>query len=157
MEKTNSYTYFSIESNGEFKDGIGLIAFEKGIFNPSDMTALLGIEPFSSWASGDKRADESKFQFSSWSGEKSAIKRLDVEAQCRDTIKKLKNKIPILTQIKEQYDVNFVLVIVPSIYGEEKPYMDFNKEVIEFCYLTGTTITTDMYIYPLEDNNDDLL
>lgn len=151
MEKTTSYTYFSIESNGESKDGKGLVAFEKGIFSPEDMTALLGIQPFISWAYGDKRADGSIFPFSSWNAEKSDIKRLDVEAQCRDTIKKLKNKIPILHKIKEQYDVNFVLVIVPSIYGDEQPYMDFNEEVIEFCYLTGTTITTDMYIYSLEE------
>lgn len=41
-------------------------------------------------------------------------------------------------------------MIVPSIYGEEKPLMGFNEEIIEFCYLTGTTIEVDMYVYPDE-------
>ena len=62
-----------------------------------------------------------KYSFSSWNAEKSDIDRLDIEAQCRDTIKRLKTKIPLLNQIKKQYDVNFVLMIVPSIYGDEQP------------------------------------
>ena len=54
--------------------------------------------------------------------------------------------VPILKQIKEQFDVNFVIMIVPSVYGDESPIMALNKEIIEFCYLTGTTIEMDMYI-----------
>ncbi|KYG58361.1 hypothetical protein [Planococcus maritimus] len=34
----------------------------------------------------------------------------------------------------------------------EKPKISFDKEVIEFCYLTGTIIEVDMYIHQLEDN-----
>lgn len=41
-------------------------------------------------------------------------------------------------------------MVVPSIYGEEKPLIYLNEEIIEFCYLTGTTINFDMYIYPEE-------
>lgn len=65
--------------------------------------------------------------------------------------KNLKNKISQLLQIKEQYDVNFVIMIVPSLYGEEPPCIGFNEEVIEFCNLTGTTIQFDMYIKSLDD------
>lgn len=151
MEKTSSYTYFAIQSNGT--SDRGFVAYEKGIFNPEDITRLLEIQPFSSWAYGDKRIDGSEYQFSSWSAEKSEIDRLDVEAQCRDTIKNLRNKIPQLNQIKEQYDVSFVLMIVPSVHGEEQPWISFNEEVIEFCYLTGTTIEVDMYIYPVENKS----
>lgn len=145
MEKTNSYTYFTIESNGETGNG-GLASYEKGIFNPDDITKLLDIQPFNSWAYGSTRRGGFKRLFSTWDAEKSDIGRLDVEAQCRDTIKNLKNKIPLLNQIKVQYDVNFVIVIVPIIYDEETPYIGFNEEVIEFCYLTGSTIQVDMYI-----------
>lgn len=155
MEKTNSYTYFAIKSNGMIDRG--LVAYEKGIFNPEDITSVLEIQPFSSWAYGDKKTNGSEYLFSSWSAEKSEVGRLDVEAQCRDTIKNLKNKIPQLNQIKEQYDVSFVLTIVPSIHGEEQPWISFNEEIIEFCYLTGTTIEVDMYIYPLEYEDEELL
>ena len=149
MEKTNSYTYFGIGSKGEI-DHRGLVAYESGIFNPDDITKLLGIQPFSSWNYGDTRKNGSKYLFSDWSAEKSSVGRLDVEAQCMDTIKNLKNKISLLKEIKEQYDVHYVIMIVPSIYGEEKPIMGFNEEIIEFCYLTGTTIEIDMYVYPDE-------
>ncbi|AQQ55284.1 DUF4279 domain-containing protein [Planococcus lenghuensis] len=145
MEKTNSYTYFGITSNGEMGDR-GFEANKKGIFNPKEITDLLDIQPFSSWAYGENRTSGTKYGFSSWNAEKSDIDRLDVEAQCRDTIKRLKSKIPLLNQIKEQYDVNFVLMIVPSIYGDEQPWIAFNEEVIEFCYLTETTIEVDMYM-----------
>ncbi|WP_202077940.1 DUF4279 domain-containing protein [Caldalkalibacillus salinus] len=150
MEKTNTYTYFGITSNGEI-DHRGLVANENGIFNTDEITELLGIQPFKCWNYGDIRRNGSKYLFSNWGAEKSDIERLDVEAQCMDTIKNLKNKIPQLKQIKEQYDVEFAIMIVPSIYGDEKPLMSFNVEIIEFCYLTGTTIEIDMYLYPNEE------
>jgi hypothetical protein len=152
LDRTYSYTYFCIESNGRIEDNKGLVAFEKGVFNPDDITKVLGIQPFSSWKKGDKRSNGSQHLFSSWDAEKSDIERLDVEAQCMETIKNLKNEIPILKQIKEQYDVNYVLMIVPTIYGEEQPLIRFNEEIIEFCYLTGTIINVDMYI-----NSNDII
>ncbi|WP_422124505.1 DUF4279 domain-containing protein [Planococcus sp. X10-3] len=155
MEKTSSYTYFAIKSNGTIDKGF--IAYERGIFNPEDITRVLEIQPFSSWAYGDKRVDGSEYRFSTWSAEKSEIGRLDVEAQCRDTIKNLKNKIPQLKGIKEQYDVRFVLNIVPSIHGEEQPYIILNEDVIEFCYLTGTTVSVDMQIHQLVNETEELL
>ncbi len=149
LDKTNSYTYFGIESNGKIGRR-GLVGNKRGIFNPDDISNALGIQPFSCWKKGDKRKDGSEYLFSSWNAEKSVIDRLDVEAQCLDTIKKLKNKISVLKSIKEQYDVNFEIMVVPSIYGEEQPQIYLNEEIIEFCYLTGTTINFDMYIYPEE-------
>ena len=151
MDRTYSYTYFGINSNGEIEDNKGLVAFEKGVFKPDDLTKLLEIQPFVSWKKGDRRPNGSEILFSSWDAEKSEVDRLDVEAQCMDTIKNLKNKIVELKQIKELYDVNFCIMIVPHIFGEEKPFISFNNEIIEFCYLTGTTIQVDMYIYPEED------
>jgi len=155
MEKTSSYTYFAIGSNGTSDNGF--IAYEKGIFNPEEITRILGIQPFSSWAYGDKRVDGSEYLFSNWSAEKSEIGRLDVESQCRDTIRNLKNKIPQLKRIKEQYDVKFVLNIVPSIHNEEQPWIILNEDVIEFCHLTGTTISVDMEIYQQVNKHEEWL
>jgi hypothetical protein len=139
MNKTHTYTYFGIESNGQI-DSRGLVGNERGIFNPDDITNVLGIQPFLCWKKGDKRRNGTEHLFSSWDAEKSNIGRLDVEAQVLDTIKNLKNKIPILKAIKEQYDVNYVIMV-------EKPQISFNKEIIEFCYLTDSTINFDTYIY----------
>jgi hypothetical protein len=150
MNITNSYTYFGIASNGEIGSR-GLIGNERGVFDPHDITKALGIQPFRSWKKGDARPDGSQVLFSIWKAEKSTKGRLDVEAQCMETIKNLKNKILILKKIKEQYDVNFYIKVVPHIFSEEQPLMSFNKEIIEFCYLAGATIEIDTYIYQNED------
>ncbi|MDR0140215.1 DUF4279 domain-containing protein [Metabacillus idriensis] len=144
---TQTYTYFGIESNGWISSK-GLVGNKNGIFNPNDITDELGIQPFKSWQKGDKRRDGSEYFFSSWGAERSDKDILDVEAQCLDTIKNLRNKISVLQRFKETYDVNYILVVVPSVYGEEKPHIAFKEEIIEFCYLTGTTINFDTYIYP---------
>ncbi|MEK3808086.1 DUF4279 domain-containing protein [Bacillus sp. FSL H8-0547] len=145
-EYTQTYTYFGIESNGWISSK-GLVGNKNGIFDPNEITDELGIQPFSSWKKGDKRRDCSEYLFSSWEAERSDKDMLDVEAQCLDTIKNLRNKISVLQNFKEKYDVNYILMVVPSIYGEEKPHIAFNEEIIEFCYLTGTTINFDTYIY----------
>lgn len=150
MDKTHTYTYFGIESNGQI-DSRGLVGNKRGIFNPDDITNVLGIQPIRCWKKGDKRRNDTEYLFSSWDAEKSDIGRLDVEAQVLDTIKNLKNKISILNDIKEQYDVNYVIMVVQSIYGDESPLIGFNEDIIEFCYLTGTTINFDTYIYQDEE------
>lgn len=151
MDITESYTYFSITSNGTFIDGVGLVGNDKSIFCPDEITNLLGIDPFRSWEKGDLRRNGSEYLFSSWSAEKSNKDRLNIESQCMETIKRLKRKVHILKEIKEKYDVNYCIMIVPHIFGEEQPYMSFNREIIEFCYLVDVTIEVDMYIY--QDKN----
>ncbi|WP_217585871.1 DUF4279 domain-containing protein [Lentibacillus saliphilus] len=153
MEKTSSYTYFAISSHAELGK-TGYVAYESGIFNPDDITNALGIEPFDTNNYGDKKSNGMSWLTSGWCAEKSNKDRLDVEAQCLDTIKNLKHKIPILNEIKKLYDVHFGLIIVPTIYNGETPILTFNKEIVEFCYLTGTEIDVDMYVYPFDEEGE---
>lgn len=153
MEKTNTYSRFTIESKGEIEDE-GLVAYDDGIFDPEELTRLLGIKPYKSWKKGDLRINGTQFGFSSWTTGKSDVGRLDVQAQCLETIKLLKDKISTLRQIKQMYNVNFILKIAPQIYGEESPYIYFDEEIIDFCYQTGTTIGVDMCIFSEEDNRE---
>lgn len=146
-EKTHSYTYFWIESNGEIVNGIGLVGNEGGIFDPQEITDLLGVEPFRAYKKGDMRKGGTPYLASSWSAEKSSKNRLDVEAQCMEIIKRLKPKVHLINQIREKYDINCGITIVPHIYGEESPIMSFNREIIEFCYQVNATIEVDMYVY----------
>lgn len=43
LNRTHTYTYFGIGSNGEIKNNKGLVAFEKGVFDPEDLTRILEI------------------------------------------------------------------------------------------------------------------
>ena len=153
---THSYTYFTIVSGGELGK-YGHEASATGVFDPDEVTKLLEIEPFSSFKKGDYRENipkdepQAKYDFSKWSGEKSEIERYDIQQQCLDTIRRLKNKIPELLEIKSCYDVEFYLSVVPHIYNAESPIIYFDKEIIEFCYLTGTEIDVDTYVYENEN------
>lgn len=146
MDITNSYTYFSICSNGILTAN-GLKASDRGIFDPNEISARLAITPFNVKSYGQLRRDGvSNFLFSSWSAEKSNKERLDVEQQCLETISQLKYKIEEINKIKEEYDVSCSINVVPIIFGDETPILIFNQEIIEFCYLTGSVIDVDMYV-----------
>jgi len=151
-ELTHSYTYFTIVSDGK----MGMYGHEasvRGVFDPDEITNLLGIEPFDKLKKGDYRknmpkdAPQAKYSFSRWSGEKSDVERHDVSEQCLATIQRLEHKIPELLEIKSRYDVEFYLKIVPHIYNAESPIIYFDKKIIAFCYLTDTEIDVDTYIY----------
>ena len=153
MEKTNCYTYFSICSNGEIGSG-GLQSTEAGVFDPDVITKMLGIEPFRKRKKGDRRIgvrDENhpgaRYGFSFWAACKQTEPAIDAEEQCVNIVRMLKEKIPLLLEIKKEYDVGFAIQIVPHIYNAEEPLIGFNSEIIEFCYLTGTEIGIDMYVY----------
>jgi hypothetical protein len=153
LEQTNSYTYFTICSNCDLicnDDNTGYYkSTESGIFDPDEITNILGIDPFKKFKNGEPMPNHPSgrlYTFSRWNAEKSDVDRTDTGKQCLETIRNLKNKIPELLKIKSLYDVRFNIVIVPHIYDEEV-YLYFGKEIIDFCYQTGTTIDVDMYVY----------
>ena len=151
-EETYCYTYFGICSNGELGP-FGLVSTDAGAFDPDHITKLLGIKPFRSFKKGDWRknistdAPQAKFGFSRWCACESRADRYDVNKQCLETIQDLKEKIPELLKIKDLYDVDFTLMVVAYIYRAETPILSFDKEIIEFCHLTGTEIDVDTYVY----------
>lgn len=53
--KTICHSCFSICSAGEIVNGIGLAAGENGIFEPDDITEMLGIQPFDTKTAGTPR------------------------------------------------------------------------------------------------------
>ena len=76
-----------------------------------------------------------------------------VDNQMKKTIALLQNKISLLNQIKNEYDVSFFLEVVPMIYTDEStPCLAPSLEIIDFCHATRTEIDIDMYVY---DHNDE--
>lgn len=146
--KTECYSYFFIESNGQIEDGIGLVGNKKGIFDPAEITKRLGIIPFRIHKFGEQRKNDTKYLFSSWSGLKTNIGRIDIVQQCNEIVDTLRSKIDILKSIKIEYDVCFGIMIVPHIVVNEPPMMSFNENIIWFCNEIGATIEVNMYTYP---------
>ncbi len=148
MKNTSCYSYFAICSSGEIRNGSGFVAAENSYFDPDFITAKLGIEPFETRKMGTPRKNgHGCYPFSDWSCCKQAEPAQDAEEQCRIIVRRLRKLIPQLLEIKEQYNVDYSIIIVPHICNEDKPILGFDSEIIEFCYHTGTEIAIDMYIY----------
>lgn len=151
MEKTACYSYFAICSSGKIRDGIGFIASENSYFDPDDITAKLGINPFDTRKMGTPRKNgHGHYPFSDWACCKQTEPALDAEEQCRKIVRELHDLIPQLQEIKKEHNVDYSIIIVPHIHNEENPILGFDSEIIEFCYLTGTEIGVDMYVYGKE-------
>ena len=137
MNTRNScYTYFKIV----------------GDFNPYDISALLNLTPEKSWKIGDLRRNGTKFDFAHWEIGRCSENDLVVENQMRKTIAVLQDKIPVLNQIREKYDVSFFLEIVPEIYANDtNPCLAPSLDIIDFCHATRTEIDIDMYVFDSTD------
>ena len=151
MEKSSCHSYFAICSNGVIESGVGFIANSNSDFDPEYITSKLKIEPYQTRKMGTIRENgHGKYPFSSWTACFQAEPAIDAEVQCMYILRILREKIPLLLEIKQEFDVVFCINIVPHIYNEEAPILCFNKEIIEFCYLTGTEIGIDLYVYDKE-------
>lgn len=147
MDKTTCYSYFAICSNGIIKNNGGFVANPNSHFEPDYITGKLHITPYDSKKMGTPRKNgHGKYPFSDWAACKQIEPTIDAEEQCLRIVRILKDKIPALLAIKEEFDVTFSIVVVPHIYNEETPILGFNMEIIEFCYLTGTEIGIDLYV-----------
>lgn len=136
-EHTNCYTYFCIT----------------GDFNPDTISELLGLMPEKSWEIGDTRRDgESKYDFSCWRFGTCEEYEVFVENQMLKTITPLLSKVDILREIKCQFDVNFILEVVPTVrFDESTPCLAPSIQVMQFCCDTGTEIDIDLYVSSPDD------
>ena len=73
------------------------------------------------------------------------------ENQMHKTIAPLFDKVDLLNRIKEEFDVEFTLEIVPTIYvGNINPCLAPSLKVIDFCHATRTEIDIDLYVIDQE-------
>lgn len=134
-DKTSSqsscYTYFMIRGN----------------FDPDSITELLGLVPEKSWRIGDKRKNGTVYDFAMWQFGTCDAYDVYVENQMLKTITPLLSEISTLKEIKQRYDVEFTLEIVPTIKSSEGvPCVAPSMEVMQFCCETATKIDIDMYV-----------
>lgn len=130
--KNSCYTYFAM----------------KGNFIAEQITDMMGLTPTESWNRGDlRKSGNDRYDFSFWEYGRCDKYDIIVEHQMMETIKPLIPKIPILQTIHKQYEVEFVLEIVPVVHLKEaSPALGLHKDVIAFCYQTDTCIDIDLYI-----------
>ena len=125
MTENRCYTYFRIT----------------GDFDPDVITEQLGLQPNKTWKIGDKRRDGTTYDFSSWVSGYCDKYDVLVENQMHTTIDPLLDKMDLLNEIREKFDVTFTLEIVPTVYAENtSPCLAPSMNVIDFCHSTKTQI-----------------
>ena len=129
--KNTCHTYFKIVGN----------------FKTDEISEILGLLSDKKWDIGDCRKNGSKYDFAIWKIGYCDKYDVLVTNQMEATIAPLLNKIDILQKIKENYDVDFYLTVVPTIYTEETtPCLSPSMAIIDFCHQTRTEIDIDMYL-----------
>lgn len=129
--RSSCYTYFVI----------------KGNFKPDIISDMLGLVPEKSWKIGDKRKNGTVYDFALWQYGTCNEYDVYVENQMLKTITPLLSKISILKEIKQRYDVEFTLEVVPTIKTSEcVPCVAPSMEVMQFCCDTTTKIDIDLYV-----------
>ena len=135
MKKENScYTYFHIHGDD---------------FPIEEITKALGESPFRSWYKTDIReADGKQFGFCNWSGFRVDDYDPYVEKQMEKTIEPLLNKIDILNKLREKYNLEYSIVVVPQVYVNKiNPDLSPSMKVIDFCHTVRARISIDLYLY----------
>ena len=132
MTNRNScYTYFKITGN----------------FNPDEISSILGLTSEKQWCIGDKRLNGTAYDFALWEIGRCTDYNVLTEKQMEKTIELLVPKIDLLKQIKKEYDVDYTLEIVPTVYvNETTPCLAPSDEIIRFCYETDTRLDIDLYV-----------
>lgn len=141
MEST-CYSYFAIHGDD---------------FDPADITAALQIQPNKQLV--NKAGDPHRFipnktyPFSRWCSQKfDAIgdeeSEFSLGRQLNQVVDLFESKIALLNTLKVQYNLTFVLQMVPSFYvtpEKSQPVLVFSHKVMKFCYLTNSEIDVDWY------------
>ena len=175
-----SFVYFKITSKPkDIKTNDNIFRREysnKSIFDPDEITKILGVQPSSitrkggvrKWIAPNGEEKSHEYKFSSWTSEKLYEDKNKIDtAQWRgisclaiDVIAAFKNKIAELRKIKELYDVEYCLVFVPfasievkiedneiiDSCGDWNPGIHIYQEVVEFCGAVGASIDIDTYV-----------
>ena len=119
----------------------------RGNFDPDSITELLGLVPEKTWRIGDKRKNGTVYDFAMWQYGTCDAYDVYVENQMLKTITPLLSKISALKEIKQRYDVEFTLEVVPTIKSSEGvPCVAPSMEVMQFCCDTATKIDIDLYV-----------
>ena len=118
-----------------------------GEFDPDEISARLGLEPFKSRRIGDLRVDGVPYDCAMWCVGRCDEYDFDANVQIRKTIAPLLGKTAELRAIKEEYDAVLFLEVVPTIYGGEFiPQLGPDEDVIRFCCEAGAAIDIDLYL-----------
>ena len=134
MEKGSTYVYFALRGNN---------------FDPKILTDRIGIIPTDTWKAGDKGKYKLTLKYSSWKLSTDVGREyIMVSNLVEEIVNKLFDKIEIINELKNQYNLYSVLEIVMYVDTNEEqttPSLGHDLKTIEFLYRTQTETDIDIY------------
>lgn len=133
-EKENSYVYFALIGDN---------------FDPQIVTERIGVNPTETCKKGDKGKYNPTLDYSLWKLSTDKGKgNIIIDKLVDDVIGQLFDKIEIINELKNQFDLDSVLEIVMYIDTNEEqstPTFGYDLRTIEFLYRTKTKTDVDIY------------
>lgn len=140
MELNNSHVYFTLTGDN---------------FDPKVITDRIGIEPIESWKKGEKGKYNPRLEYSCWKiSTAKGLEYIELDKLVNEIVEKLFDKIEIINELKNQFQLESTLEIVLYIdFNPENstPSLGHELKTIEFLFKTKTT--TDIDIYRFDSRN----
>jgi hypothetical protein len=141
MQIGNTYVYFALTGDN---------------FDPQIVTERIGITPTEKWRKGDKGKYKPTLDYSCWklSTEKGK-EYIMVDSLVDEVIGQLFDKIEIIIDLKNQFDLDSVLEIVMYIDTNDEqstPALGHDLKTIEFLHRTQTKTDIDIYRFNSANN-----
>ena len=134
MERGNTYVYFALTGDS---------------FDPQIVTERIGVNPTNKWNKGDKGKYKPNLDYSSWElSTQKGKEYIMVDSLVDEVIGQLFEKIEIINELKNQFELDSVLRIVMYIDANEEqstPTLGHDLKTIEFLHRTQTKTDVDIY------------
>jgi len=115
---------------------------------PDVVTRRLGITPTLQGIKGDVIEGRSFLRRSNiWQLSTGYEESFDINDQLVKIYDLLKSKVDILKELREQYNLEYFIYIVPQIVNNETPAMSLERWFIDFVHEIRADIEIDLYIY----------
>jgi hypothetical protein len=141
MEKGNTYVYFALTGDN---------------FDPQIVTEKIGVIPTEKWRKGDKGKYKPNLEYSCWKLSTDKGKEyILVDSLVDEVISILFDKIEIINELKNQFNLDSVLEIVMYIDTNEEqstPALGHDLKTIEFLHRTQTKTDVDIYRFNSANN-----
>lgn len=116
-------------------------------FPVEDITLKLSIIPTESYNKGDLSKYNNIKKETCWCISTGYEESMDINDQLSKIIGEIRDKKDILIQLKNQYNLEFQLMIVLNIIDNDKPAIYLDKDIIHFVSDIDASIQFDYYIY----------
>jgi hypothetical protein len=118
-------------------------------FDPNYITSVLKINPTNFYRKGDKVSDRNNLirKEDVWEFSTGYITCLDIELAFEIIIEKFEEKIQVISEMINEYNLFPKIFIVIHVENNQVPAQYYNKKILNFLFAIKAELDVDLYIY----------